>query len=179
MSIFFTADTHFFHKNILKYSNRPFANINEMNETIISNWNNVVGKHDVVYHLGDFMLSNNQGDFYSIFERLNGYIILIKGNHDGIAWKNRKRFTDSYDTYAEVEVNDHNITLCHYKMAIWNQSHFGAYHLYGHSHGTAPNLDSELSFDVGVDCHNFTPISMKKVEEIIGKKKFKPIDHHG
>jgi len=64
-------------------------------------------------------------------------------------------------------------------MRVWNKSHHGAWHLYGHSHGTLPDDKNSLSFDVGVDCHNFTPINFEQVSAIMKKKNFKPIDHHG
>jgi calcineurin-like phosphoesterase family protein len=64
-------------------------------------------------------------------------------------------------------------------MRVWNKSHHGAWHLYGHSHGTLPDDPNALSFDCGVDCHNYTPISFEQVEAIMAKKTFKPIDHHG
>ena len=79
--IYFISDTHFHHSNIIKYCNIPFKDINEMNETIISNWNSIITKDDVLYHLGDFCLSNDD-EIKNIFNRLNGNKILIRGNHD-------------------------------------------------------------------------------------------------
>lgn len=79
--IYFISDTHFYHSNIIKYSNRPFKDVNEMNETIINSWNSVVKNDDTVYHLGDFCLSSDD-EIKSIFNMLNGNKILIRGNHD-------------------------------------------------------------------------------------------------
>ena len=79
--VFFTSDTHFGHKNIIKYCNRPFSDIDEMNKVLINNWNKVVSEGDIVFHLGDFAF----GGFplwESIRSRLNGSIYLIRGNHD-------------------------------------------------------------------------------------------------
>lgn len=179
MNYWFTGDTHFGHANIIKYCNRPFKDVVEMNETIISNWNNVVQKNDLVYHLGDFCFGRNDYEFDMYFKRLNGLIIFIKGNHDRLAWKNRNRFYAYSDSYREIEVNGQEITLCHYAMRVWNKSHHGAWHLYGHSHGSLPDDKNSLSFDCGVDCHDFTPINFEQVKKIMSKKEFKPIDHHG
>ncbi len=179
MQTFFTADTHFNHANIIKYSNRPFKDTVEMNDTIINNWNQVVREYDTVYHLGDFCFGRDDAYFNSVFPRLNGYIVLIKGNHDSLAWRNRYRFAACFDSYHEVKVEQQEITLCHYKMSVWNKSHHGAWHLYGHSHGSLPAGPNERCFDVGVDCHNFTPVSFDKVKAIMEKKTFVPIDHHG
>ena len=79
--LFFTADTHFNHTNILKFCNRPFNSVEQMNETLIDNWNRVVGKDDTVFHLGDFCLGG-AAEWTKLLDRLNGKIYLILGNHD-------------------------------------------------------------------------------------------------
>mgnify|MGYP001616373959 CR=1 FL=1 len=81
MKIWITSDTHFFHKNIIKYCGRPFKNYKEMNEKLISNWNAKVAKEDLVIHLGDFSFGNKE-KIMAIRKRLNGTIILIRGSHD-------------------------------------------------------------------------------------------------
>jgi len=77
-NIFFIADTHWNHSNIIQYCNRPFSNVEEMNKTMIDKWNAKVKTDDIVYHLGDFGF----GDIRSIIKQLNGKIILIVGSHD-------------------------------------------------------------------------------------------------
>lgn len=171
---FFTSDTHFGHANIIKYCNRPFQNVAEMNETLIARWNEVVKPGDYVYHLGDFCF----GDFGRYFNRLNGIISFIEGNHDRQARANKNAF-HSYHKLLETRVFGQEIVLCHYSMEVWNKSHHGAWHLYGHSHGTLKDNPNRLSFDAGVDCHNFYPLSFEQVKAIMDKKSFKPIDHHG
>lgn len=182
MNVFFTSDTHFSHENIIKYCNRPFNNATEMNEKIIKNWNSVVSKNDVVYHLGDVHLGNPRlvGE---ILNRLNfSFMHVIKGNHEKsfCEWyrKNKPRNIYLHDSYLETKINDKRFTLCHYALKVWNKSHFGAYHLYGHSHGTLSNDKHSLSFDVGVDCHEYFPISFDTVNEKMSYKDWKPIDHH-
>ena len=102
--IFFTSDHHFGHKNIIKFCNRPFESIDEMNEELISRWNAKVGPNDEVYHLGDFALCTTN-EFTDIIGRLNGIIYLIGGNHDGTAMSNRKVFKWIKD-YFELKVKD-------------------------------------------------------------------------
>ena len=82
------------------------------------------------------------------------------------------------DVYT-VRVGKQSIFLSHYAHRVWDKSHHGVYHLYGHSHGTLPDLNDSLSFDVGVDCHNYTPLSFEEVTSIMNKKNWKPQDHHG
>ncbi len=72
-----------------------------------------------------------------------------------------------------------DIVMLHYSMRVWNKSHHGSWHLYGHSHGTLPDDPNSLSIDVGVDCHNYQPISYDEIKSIMSKKEFKPVDHHG
>ncbi len=177
--VWFTADTHFGHSNIIKYCNRPFATVGEMNETLIKNWNSVVKPRDMVYHLGDFCFGKDDYTFDLYFKQLNGLIIFIKGNHDKLAWRNKHKFFASSDFGREIEVDGQKITLCHYAMRVWDKSHYTAWDLYGHSHGSLPDDPHALSIDVGVDCHNYTPISFEQVGEIMAKKNWKPIDHHG
>jgi calcineurin-like phosphoesterase family protein len=178
MKHWFTSDTHFGHANIIKYCNRPFKSLEEMDKTIINNWNKVVSAGDIVYHLGDFCFGREDSTFDFYLRRLNGLIIFIKGNHDKLAWRNRRHFYRAYDSYFEEEVNEQSITLCHYSMNVWNKSHYGAWHLYGHSHGTLPDNPHSLSFDCGVDCTEFTPLSFEQVKEKMAKKLWRPIDHH-
>lgn len=78
---FAIADTHFGHKNIIKYCNRPFDTVEEMDDYMINRWNKVVDEEDTVYHLGDFALTNTKRQI-EIFNQLNGNIKLIRGNHD-------------------------------------------------------------------------------------------------
>lgn len=174
MNTWFTADPHFGHANIIRYCNRPFADSVEMDKEIIKRYNERVGRNDLVYIIGDFCFNNF--DFY--FNQLNGLKVFVKGNHDREAWKNREKFYAYSDSYREIKVNDQEITLCHYAMRVWNKSHYGSWNLYGHSHGSLPDDPHARAIDVGVDCHNYAPISFDEVARIMEKKLWKPIDHH-
>jgi len=175
--VFFTADTHFGHNNIIKYANRPFDSVSEMDETIISRWNERVSADDLVYHLGDIGLCSSE-KLRNILGRLNGRIHLIRGNHEKAGDDCANEFEWVKD-YHELVINDQEaprkkrlIVLSHYAMRVWNASHHGTWHLYGHSHGELEDLENSLSFDVGVDCHNYYPISYEEVSAIMAKKKW-------
>lgn len=178
-NIFFTADHHFGHENIIKFSERPFESLDQMNEELIKRWNEKVEPGDTVYHLGDMSLG--KPDFTKeILDRLHGNIHLIKGNHEGAALTYPKRFASIRD-YHELRIDESDqsngkqkIILFHYAMRTWNGSHRGVWQLYGHSHGTLPDDEMALSFDVGVDCHNFYPVSYEEVKEIMKRKKWTP-----
>ena len=175
--IWFTADTHFGHKNILEYSARPFSTIEEMNEALIKNWNSKVANDDDVFHLGDVGLCS-PSKLKEILNQLNGKIYLIRGNHEKSAEACKERFEWIKD-YYELSIDDQEgyqgkqlVVLMHYAMRVWPASHFGTYHLYGHSHGELPDDTSSLSLDVGVDCHNYAPVSYEDVNRIMKTKKW-------
>lgn len=176
---FFTADTHFGHANIIRYCNRPFKDVVEMNDTIINNWNAVVQPNDYVYHLGDFAFWRSHGLTPRDYRRrLNGHIHFIRGNHD----KGIEQFADCFEwikDYCRITVGEQTIVLSHYSMRVWDKSHRGSWMLYGHSHGTLPDDPNARSIDVGVDCHNFTPVSIADLGRIMNRKDWKPKDHHG
>lgn len=180
--IYFTADTHFRHYNILKYCNRPFTLIEEMDNVFIDNINRVVRPEDTLYHLGDFAFGR-ENDIIGIRSRINcRNIILIYGNHDKTIRQmhfavKRLFFRDCHEL-LEIKIGGQSITLCHYAMKVWNKSYYGAWMLYGHSHGSLPDDPNSLSIDCGVDCHNYSPISFSQVHDIMSKKTWKAIDHH-
>lgn len=180
--IFFTSDTHFGHKNSIKYCNRPFSSVEEMDETLINNWNSVVSPESDVYHLGDFAFAGISRT-KEILDQLNGRIHLIKGNHDRkITNQLRSEFVWVRD-YYELKIKDkdanrgnQSIILLHYAMRTWDKAHHGSWHLYGHSHGSIQDFGK--SFDCGVDAQNYRPISYEEVKEKMKTKTFVSLDHH-
>ena len=184
--LWFTSDPHFNHANIIKYCNRPFTNVNEMNELLISNWNSVVKEDDIIVCGGDFSWGSPK-DCQNILEQLNGQKVLVIGNHEKSVMesaKNRDLFTlGLFDilniTVMDEEVSDEfqDIVVCHYPMITWDKSHRGSWQLFGHVHGMLDD-NSALSpnqFDIGVDSHNFMPISYQEVKEIITRRNLERI----
>jgi calcineurin-like phosphoesterase family protein len=168
--IFFTSDTHFDHYNIIKHSHRPFISANDMNQGLIDRWNSKVSHNDTVYHLGDFAFGRKitVGRIKELLNQLNGTIKFCYGNHDNIKLFN-KIGVDGKDLRT-IKYENKTIVLYHYAMRVWNKSHFGSWHLYGHSHGSLPEADS-LSFDVGVDANNYYPLSFDEVYKRLSTKK--------
>ena len=174
VNLFFTSDTHFWHTNIIKYCNRPFIDIEEMNEEIIKRWNDKVGKDDIVFHLGDFAFCGSS-QYKTLLERLNGKITLILGNHD---WRNIKegymsKFNGVYQQ-LRIKVDDQRIYLNHFPFLCYEGSWRGVWQLFGHVHSGPYNSGGGLDdprlrmllpgqYDVGVDNNNFTPISYKEL----------------
>lgn len=176
--VWFTSDLHFGHKGALTLSNRPYSSVEEMNEALITNWNNVVAPFsDEVYLVGDFALTNKVDLLKGWFNRLNGRKHLIMGNHDQLS-KMKQLDWESISDIKEVKHKKQKIVLCHYAMRVWKNSHQGYYHLFGHSHGNLEEDNGAYSFDVGVDANNYTPVSFDQVVERMSKKVFKQVDHH-
>jgi calcineurin-like phosphoesterase family protein len=159
MEIYFTSDTHFGHRNIIKYCDRPFSSVEEMDETLIQNWNSVVGPRDTIYHLGDFAMGREDPKVY--FNRLNGNKFLLAGSHD-----TDKVFQLKWGWVKDVYYlrwQRIRIWMAHHAHRVWPKSHHGVWHLFGHSHGALPPLG--LSFDIGMEGHNFTPWAVEEIEE--------------
>jgi calcineurin-like phosphoesterase family protein len=178
--VWFTADTHFGHTNVIKYSDRPFADVNEMNEKLVRGWNERVKPGDSVYHLGDFALCDSE-HATKIVKRLAGQKYLVFGNHDK-ALRKDKSFLEHWiwaKDMAGISVGSQRIVLLHYAMRVWNQSHRGAWQLHGHSHGSLKEEPYLLQADVGVDCWKHAPVSFEELAAKMAKKEYKPVDHHG
>lgn len=176
MATWFTADTHFGHKNVIRYCARPFTSVQEMDEALIEYWNDIVKPKDTIYHLGDFTLVGKE-KAQDYFSSLNGKISIIPGGHDK-RWirQGEYRSKSGYPIKIlpalqsiKLLIPDQElpklVILCHYSMRVWDRSHYGSWHLYGHSHGNLPTIKNSL--DVGVDCWDFKPISIKTVYQAI------------
>ena len=156
MRVWFSSDLHLGHDNVIKLSKRPFNSIEEMDETLIHNWNELVKPEDVAYILGDFAW-RDVGKYAS---RLHGNINLVLGNHDKRS-QCEGHFCSVHDV-MRAKVNGRFIFLSHFSHRVWDKSHYNSWHLFGHNHGRLPPFGK--SFDVGVDAHFYQPISFEQVE---------------
>lgn len=192
---FFTADTHFFHKDLLGMSDfapRPFASVEEMNQTIIDHWNAVVAPDDTVYHLGDIALYFIRPEraaeeaVFDVLSQLNGHLVLIKGNHDNRAlfkylenhntsFGGRPKF-EFHDVGTIIKVNHRQYYLTHYPMMMGIVKQI--INLHGHIHHYAVGAKENLN--VGIDTPEVdylkgkpafgAPLSMAQVEEMVQGK---------
>ena len=192
--IFMTSDTHWFHENIIKYTNRPWNGIDDMGEALIKNWNNVVGKGDIVYHLGDVAMGGKKraGELSSILNRLNGTIRLIKGNHDNYVLDEPcvSRFEwvkDYYELkYTSPNHGKKKFVLQHYPLYTWNnagrinkKNQPSTICLHGHCHGSIDQVNMKTTrMDVGIDSRGYAPIWIENIIEIMNYRTYNPVDHH-
>ncbi len=185
--IYFTADHHFGHRNIIQYCARPFSSVDEMNEEMVHRWNNKVGIDDVVYYLGDFSLSKSL--VVPFASRLNGKKILIMGNHDVCHPTHKKKAVEGMEIYKQagfkdivlettIEIAGQNVILNHmpyleeepkpqYKTRFQNYrpKRSDNWLIHGHVHEKWKTKDKMLN--VGVDVWDFCPVSIEEIERII------------
>lgn len=178
VKIFFTSDTHFGHINILNFCKRPFSSVEEMDEAIITNWNNKVGKDDLVFHLGDFAFATNKR-WQDLICKLNGKIILVLGNHDIVRWPGD--YTMNLFERVENQImlkidNKYKVYLNHFPFlcydGVYRNPQDCTIQLHGHVHERIGDTGKDkdrlkyrfpYQYDVGVDNNNFTPISWEEI----------------
>ena len=167
---YYIADMHLGHTNIIRLCNRPFNDVNEMNETLISNWNSRVTDEDTVYVIGDFAYKSAE-DPVKILKQLKGRKVLIEGNHDKGNLKNsafRAEF-DEIRSMKSIIDNDRRIVLCHYPIVEWDGYFKGAYLVYGHIHNNIKNRaykvmkDEKLALNAGVEITGYMPVTFDEL----------------
>ena len=166
---YYIADTHFGHENVLKFDNRPFENVNEMDKVMIEQWNAVVGKNDDVYIIGDFCYRAKKGALWYL-KQLNGRKHLIQGNHDEYLLSDEavmKEFV-SVDKMRYVKDGSYSIVLCHFPIAEWNRYYRNSWHIYGHIHNKKTGCykfleNEERALNAGCMINYYTPVTIEKL----------------
>ncbi|MDR3215981.1 MAG: metallophosphoesterase family protein [Clostridiaceae bacterium] len=174
--IYYTADWHFGHANIIKHSNRPFASAEEMDKALIANYNSVVTNADTVYVLGDVSWCSFEA-MKPILQKLKGTKHLILGNHD----KGLRNNLEAADCFAsisdmlEIRDNGRKVVLCHYPMLSWNGLFKDTVHVFGHIHNNTSDpgfevLENLNAYNAGVDVNGYMPVTLEQLIE--NKKRF-------
>lgn len=173
---FFISDEHYGHRNIIRYVNRPFTDIDEMTKVLIRRHNAKVGPNDHTWHGGDMFCNTfGVGPALAVLQALNGTHSIVLGNHDELIEENailQAAFVEVVGSKMRpgavvIPVQNYKkqrLILSHYAYRVWLDSHKGAWHLYGHSH--AQIAEHGKSFDIGVDnieVSNFAPVSMDEI----------------
>lgn len=176
MTYWFTSDTHFGHANVIKYSKRPFANVDEMNEALIANWNACVKPNDIVWHLGDFAFLPID-KIEAILMRLNGRKHLVFGNHDKQLRRDKRVLSTYFEkavdkAYINVPCAGANkgvqyICLNHFPELTWDRGHHDSWMLHGHCHGSVKHPWGGRIVDVGVDPMGMKPVSFDELVPIM------------
>ena len=193
MTTWFTADLHIGHRNIITYCNRPFTGVDEMNRALVDNWNEVVAEDDTVWVLGDFAMGKID-ESLRYAARLNGYKILVAGNHDRCWFGHGERADGWVDRYlhagfdeivqgtTEVEIAGHTVTLCHFpfhgdshdedRFDEFRPADEGQWLLHGHVHQTWAR--NERMINVGVDVADLRPIYIGVIADQLAEMRDSP-----
>ncbi len=160
----FISDTHFGHKNVIEYSQRPFKTVKQMDETMIARWNGCVGENDQVFMLGDFGLGSMLY-LTDILHSLNGDKILIRGNHDGSVDKMRRMGFDAVVEEAMIFIDGYKVLLSHYPK----DSESPVLRLHGHIHDLGLPYFKDGQMCVCVELWYYTPVSEFVIRKLIQK----------
>ena len=180
--IYFTSDLHFGHENVIRFDNRPFETVDEMDAELVRRWNAKVDRGDLVYVLGDMIWKTKNDDALNIIKSLNGQINLIKGNHDrflsNAKAKNTLAAVKDYDDIC-VTLEDGTTRRCvlsHYFIPMYNGHRYQGIHLHGHSHFTDEadfeiDLAEQLNnqgirneiYNVGCMYWNYEPVTLDEI----------------
>lgn len=194
--IYFTSDLHFYHNNVIRYCSRPYETVEQMNEDLVNKWNEVVKPEDTVICVGDFSLALRPVEVYT--RRLNGYKILVAGNHDWCHPAHKKARTpekllemqklyqrhgwDEVHLSMTMEIDGKTVNIAHLPYIEDPNSGEDLRHsrhrlpdegitlICGHVHEkwtTRRTQNGTLMVNVGVDRHNYYPISIEQLKEII------------
>ena len=189
---FVTSDLHFGHSNIIKYcpdSRGHLTGVDQMNAEIINRFNEVVGKEDHTYILGDFAFCKPE-QAMKFMAQMNGTKTLIHGNHDrklvaSMEFRNpsvRRMAGLVEDTPYKVISHSvdgvkYGVVLFHFRIASWDGAHHGSIHLYGHEHGNGPVMTTRC-MDIGADTNHLRPYQLDRVVAELAKRELTKSGHH-
>jgi calcineurin-like phosphoesterase family protein len=161
--IYLTSDLHLNHNKPFIYEKRGFKTIKEMNEAILTRWNDIVSEDDIVYNLGDVFLGEDIEDSLNIIKQLKGKIYYAYGNHCTdkriAALKTLPNTMDVQMGYRK-KAGKKEVILTHYPTLTANVPPDRVWSFHGHTHQNTNFVDSlPLCYHVGVDSHNCTPIA--------------------
>ncbi len=179
--IYFIADTHFGHENIIEMCNRPYHNIDGMNYDLINRWNKKVKGNDSVYVLGDMFFRCENPEY--ILSQLNGEKHLLVGNHDG-SWMTKfdaRKYFKSINTLLETSIGSVRASLCHYPLVTWRHQK-KTYMIHGHIHNDTQSdywhllCSNPRILNAGVDVNGFEPVTLEELirNNEIFKQQHKP-----
>ena len=176
-NIYFTSDLHIGLKHIIALDKSDFNSIEDMEDTIITNWNNKVNENDLVYILGDLFYRELYWEKYGepkgckeFLKKLKGRKILVRGNHDG--WMGEEEFGEFFEKICDMDtivVDNIECFLFHYPLLDWQGRGKGVVNLFGHMHnnheGSHKIAFERGAYNVGVAVNNYTPVTLSEVIE--------------
>lgn len=159
---------------------RDFATLEDMNEALVSRYNETVRQTDILFILGDVAFGGRENVGIFMDRLICKNVYLIYGNHDHNIRRdeNLRKYFKRCDSYMEVLIDGQMVCMFHYSARVWDQSHRGSWFLYGHSHGSLAEIPNARTMDVGVDTNDLYPYSFDELKKIMDKRVPTAIDHH-
>lgn len=180
--IWFASDYHFCHANVIKYDNRPYKNVDEMNQALIDNWNHYITEDDIVFYLGDLSFDKNGKQTYELVHKLKGKIHAIIGNHDKEKDLIKLNRFETVSDYINLSVLDEDnprkwqeIMMMHFPILSWDKAHHGSYMLHGHCHQSLSNTEFHKTrriLDMGCNGWDYCPVHYSDVKKILNEREF-------
>lgn len=188
MRNYFTGDWHLGHANILKFDKRDFKTIDEHDDFMIKMSMKILKPGDNLYYVGDFSLTSphKTEGYLSTLKSSGANLFFIKGNHDKKDNINLfKKYGIFFGEKKTIKINNTVVVLDHFANRVWDRSHHGSYHLYGHSHDSLDKHGEEWgkSMDCGIMSAlrikgAYTLFTFEDIDTILSKRQIKVIDHH-
>jgi len=174
----FYSDPHFFHTNIIKYADRPFSTVEEMNERLVANYNEMIGPNDTCLWLGDcFFGPYDVGD--ALIRSMNGKKFLLVGNHDRSLSRMAKSGFMGVTKIINLSIANKKLRACHYPYRYPNAPPYlsnperkpGEILLHGHVHTRTKFSNDRTMLHVGVDAWDYCPVRYEQIEPLIRETK--------
>jgi calcineurin-like phosphoesterase family protein len=167
--IYYTADLHLGHENAIKFDQRPFACVEEMDEALIRNWNARVTDRDRIYIAGDLIFRSKRAPEWYL-ERLRGIKYLVIGNHEQAILKSERalRYFEDVGKMMYVKDGKNHICICHFPLAEWNGYYRGHYHIFGHIHASRNRAfrimrEEPRAFNAGCMLYQYRPVTFEEL----------------
>lgn len=158
---FGVSDTHFGHTNIIRYCDRPYRDTEEMDSALIKNWNSAVSKQDRVFHFGDVCFKYSDERIRALIGALNGYKILIMGNHDRRLSPKKWMELGFDEVYPYPIIYKEFFIFSHETVYLNNSMPYANVH--GHLH--EKKMDGGAYYNICVEQTEYKPIELDKVLE--------------
>ena len=180
---YYISDLHFGHANVIKFDNRPFETVEEMDRVMIENWNARVRDEDHVYIVGDLIFRSGQAPEWYL-KQLKGHKHLVIGNHDhrwmkNISEEKLEKYFDDVQPMMFIVDQGNEIHLCHFPIAEWAKFHRGAYHIYGHIHNRTDEAYQFMkrydnALNAAASINNYMPVTLQEL--VMNNRIFKEMN---
>lgn len=162
------SDLHLDHENIIEYCDRPFEDVEEMNDVLIKNWNDTVNPNDEVIFGGDLTIAGTAAAFLKWIERLNGEIVFIVGNHDRTVIKKLDRV--HIMQHYQFSAGEYDFYCTHRPENI--PKNWDGWAVFGHHHNNYPDalpfFDPEHHrINISVELLDYRPIHIETILDCI------------